>query len=299
MKIYTAIITWLFLLTGYGTIHSQERDTLQTSQGQDSIIREVVIIHDTVYVAKNDSRVLPADIIRTKAVGRYNRGIINYRFIPKGKWVGGATASFLDYDSDDSRLLFSLLKDFDCHARTLSIKPFIGYAVRDNIVIGFKMGYNHTILQLDNLALNMDDLDFSLKDIRYAEDTYSTAFFHRSYVGLDAGRRFGLFNETVLTYNRGTSRFTRGKNNEDATDEGSEFKSTETNVNELHLGINPGISVFIMQNVAAELSFGVAGLKYRFEKQTNNLGETGKRRNSGANFKINLFNINIGVTLCL
>ena len=54
-----------------------------------------------------------------------------------------------------------------------------------------------------------------------------------------------------------------------------------------------------MQNVCAEVSFGVVGFKYRVEKQKNNLGETGKRRSSGANFKINLFNINIGITLCM
>ena len=38
---------------------------------------------------------------------------------------------------------------------------------------------------------------------------------------------------------------------------------------------------------------------YRIEKQKNNEGETGKRTASGADFKINLFNINIGITLCL
>lgn len=77
------------------------------------------------------------------------------------------------------------------------------------------------------------------------------------------------------------------------------MKRTETTLNELHLGINPGLAVFIMQNVCAEVSFGVVGFKYRVEKQKNNLGETGKRRSSGANFKINLFNINIGITLCM
>ena len=164
-----------------------------------------------------------------------------------------------------------------------------------------KLGYNHTVAQLDNLALNMDDLDFSLKDIRYTEDTYSLGLFHRSYVGLDAGRRFGLFNETTLSFNTGTTRFSRGTENAEAaaTDSENAFKSTETTLYELHLGINPGVAVFIMQNVSAEVSFGVIGFKYSSETQKNNLGETGKRHNSGANFKINLFNINIGITLCL
>ena len=148
------------------------------------------------------------------------------------------------------------------------------------------------IADLGNISLNIDDdSNFSLSNMRYAEDLYSFGLFHRSYVGLDRGKLFGLFNETTLTYLNGTSSFARG--------EGAEYKRTDTTINELHLGINPGVAVFITQNVCAELSFGVVGFKYRSEKQSNNLGETGKRRTSGADFKINLFNINIGLTLCM
>lgn len=90
-----------------------------------------------------------------------------------------------------------------------------------------------------------------------------------SYVGLDAGRRFGLFNETTLSFNTGTTRFSRGTENAEAAAADSEnaFKSTETTLYELHLGINPGVAVFIMQNVSAEVSFGVIGFKYSSETQ--------------------------------
>lgn len=281
------------LLAGIPVLQAQQRDTLRTLDGRDSIILERVIVRDTVYLpqVEYDEMADSTEIIHTKAIGRFDRGIKNFRFIPKKKWIGGLTFSYVNFDSDDSSLLFSILKDFDCNFRTLSVKPFVGYAIRDNLVVGMKMGYNHTIAQLDNISMDVEDLDVSLKDMRYAEDTYTVAVFHRSYVGLDHGKRFGLFNETTLSYNRGTSSFSRGA--------GSDLKRTETTLNELHLGINPGLSVFIMQNVCAELSFGVVGFKYRVEKQKNNLGETGKRSDSGANFKINLFNINIGITLCL
>lgn len=301
MKIRTTLTYIFCFIASICLAQTQPSDTLRTIDGRDSLIRETVFVYDTVYIQSPQMAVNPEDVIHTKAIGRYDRGIINYRFIPKGKWIGGTTASYIDFDSEDSRLLFSLLKDFDCHARTVSVKPFIGYAMRNNMVIGAKLGYNHTVAQLDNLALNMDDLDFSLKDIRYTEDTYSIGLFHRSYVGLDAGRRFGLFNETTLSFNTGSTRFSRGKEDGEAnaTEAEKAFKSTETTLYELHVGINPGIAVFIMQNVSAEMSFGVIGFKYNSETQKNNLGETGKRRNSGANFKVNLFNINIGITLCL
>lgn len=282
------------LLTGIPVMQAQQNDTLRTESGRDSLIRERIIVRDTVYLPKTDFEILSdsAEIIHTKAIGRFDRGIINYRFIPQKKWIGGLTFSYINFDSDDSRLLYSILKDFNCNFRTLGIKPFFGYAIRDNMVVGLKLGYSHTIAQLDNLSLDIDeDLDISLKDMRYAEDLYTIALFHRSYVGLDRDKRFGLFNETSLSYNSGTSSFSRGA--------GDDLKRTDTTVNELHLGINPGIAVFIVQNVCAEVSFGVVGFKYRVENQKNNLGETGKRRNSGADFKINLFNINIGITFCL
>ena len=43
----------------------------------------------------------------------------------------------------------------------------------------------------------------------------------------------------------------------------------------------------------------IASDKSRTLKQKKSSGEVGKRTNSGANFKINLFNINIGITVCI
>ncbi|WP_308756539.1 hypothetical protein [uncultured Bacteroides sp.] len=288
------LIYMVYIMAGTGAAGAQEmRQAIP--QAQDSIRVHTVYVYDTIYIgrpAAEAARPDSSEIIYTKPVGRFDRGIINYRFIPKKKWVGGLTFSYINYDGEDSRMLFSLIKDFDCNFRTLSVKPFIGYAFKDNIVIGLKTGYNHTVADLGNISLSIDDdLSFDLKDIRYSEDSYSIALFHRSYVGLDKGKRFGFFNESSLSYTNGSSTFTRGR---DET-----LKRTETTIHEIHLGLNPGVAVFIMENVCAEMSFGVVGFKYRIEKQKNNKGEVGKRNTSGADFKINLFNINIGITLCL
>ena len=184
-----------------------------------------------------------------------------------------------------------MLKDIDLNLRTLSVKPFVGYAIKDNTVVGLKFGYSRISGGIDNLALNIEDLDIALKDIKYTDDSYSFSLFHRSYIGLDPKGLFGLFNETTLGYSTGSTRFSRGA---DET-----LKYTDTSINQLKVGINPGIAIFIMPNVGAEVSFGVAGFTYNWEKQKKSSGETGKRTNSGANFKIYLFNINIGLTVCI
>lgn len=278
-KIILFLVLCLFASVQKGL--SQERDT--------------IVIHDTVYIEKPKKKpftVKSTNLIKIKAIGRYDRGILNYRFVPKGKWIGGLTFSYVNLDSDDSSLLYSIIGDVDASFTTKSIHPFVGYALRDNVVVGAKFGYNHVIGDLGNLDLNLgDDLSFNIGNMRYTEDMYSFGVFNRSYIGLDENGIFGLFNETALTYKRGTSKFSNG--------EGEDMSQTETNVNEIHLGINPGVAVYITKNVCAEMSFGVAGFKYRWEEQRDESGEIGKRNSSGANFKINLFNINIGITFCM
>lgn len=291
MKLY--IVWCLLFCMGCLQMKAQVVDSVSVVRGDSLVKYKLVVVHDTVYVPIPETK-MPVDsslIIYTKPVGRYDRGITNYRFIPKNKWIGGMTVSVFNFESDNSRLLFSLLKDIDLNLRTLSVKPFVGYAIKDNTVVGLKFGYSRISGGIDNLALNIEDLDIALKDIKYTDDSYSFSLFHRSYIGLDPKGLFGLFNETTLGYSMGSTRFSRGA---DET-----LKYTDTSINQLKVGINPGIAIFIMPNVGAEVSFGVAGFTYNWEKQKKSSGETGKRTNSGANFKINLFNINIGLTVCI
>ncbi len=288
------VVLWLFSCVGCLQMKAQTAEDSVSVARRDSVVKyKLVVVHDTVYVPIPEAK-MPVDssrIIYAKPVGRYDRGIMNYRFIPKHKWIGGVTVSVFNFESDNSRLLFSLLKDIDLNLRTLSVKPFVGYAIKDNTVVGLKLGYSRISGGINNLALNIEDLDISLKDIKYMDDSYSFSLFHRSYIGLDPKGLFGLFNETTIGYSMGSTRFSRGS--------GESLKYTDTSINQLNVGLNPGIAIFIMPNVGAEVSFGVAGFTYNWEKQKKSSGEVGKRTNSGANFKINLLNINIGITVCI
>ena len=250
------------------------------------------VIRDTVHINWDKRpRIDSSDIIRTEAIGRFDRGIINFRYMPKGKWTYGITASYSNFDSKESQML-SILKDFDCSTRTYGLNPFIGYFYKDNMMIGAKLGYEHTVVDIGHISLDFDeDIDLSLSDFYYSEDLYSVAAIHRSYVGLDTGKRFGLFSETYFEYKNGSSTLIRGA--------GRDQVKTHSQVNEFKLNMSPGVSCFIMQNVCVEMSIGVIGLKYRTERQKEDEVYSGKLRNSGANFKINLFNIKLGVTVCL
>ena len=65
-------------------------------------------------------------IIPERNFGRYDRGLYNHLFIPKGKWGFGLTASYGELSTEDSGIL-NLLNDVDFKGKMYSIKPDICY----------------------------------------------------------------------------------------------------------------------------------------------------------------------------
>ena len=107
------------------------------------------------------------DFLRIKRIGRYDRGIMNYRFIPKGKWISGFTMSYWDYNSADNKLLFAYFDNFDCDGRNLNFLCMAAMPCVIIWVLGLKFGYRNMRGALNNITLKIDDdVDFSLKDLK-------------------------------------------------------------------------------------------------------------------------------------
>lgn len=241
---------------------------------------KVIVAGDTVSI------VLPS-----KNYGRYDRGLFNYLIIPKGQWTVGLTASYGEFNSEDVQML-SILQDFDIKVKTYSVRPSISYFFKSNQSLGLKFNYSRSFVDLANMTFDFDDdINFTLKDVSYYSQSYSTSVTYRNYVGLDRGKRFAIFNEVDLGFGTGTSRFKRLY--------GGEPRDTRTNTTEVALNFSPGVCVFIMDYVSFNVSFGVFGLHMRSEHQTTNGVEEGKRFTSGANFKFNIFNINFGMAISI
>ncbi|MDE7473940.1 MAG: hypothetical protein K2M68_10205, partial [Muribaculaceae bacterium] len=136
-----------------------------------------------------------------------------------------------------------------------------------------------------------EDMNFTIGDVSYYSQTYSAGIFYRNYVGLGRMKRFGVFNEVDLSFGSGSSRFKRIYD--------GRVKDTRTNITEASLNFSPGLAIFIMDNVAFNVSFGVFGLKLRNDHQWTDGIEEGSRFTSGANFKFNIFNINFGMAICI
>lgn len=244
-----------------------------------SELNEKVIVNgDTVSIVLPD-----------KNYGRFDRGLYNYLFVPKGEWSFGLTASYGEFGTEDVQVL-SMLKDFDIKIKAYSIKPSVAYFFKSNQSVGVKFNYSRSYVDLNNLTVDFDeDINFSLRDISYYQQTYTTSLFYRNYVGLGRQKRFAIFNEVDLSFGAGSSRFKRLYNGEP--------RDTKTSITEASLNFSPGLCVFIMDYVSFNVSFGVFGLNMRNEKQTTDGVDEGSRFTSGANFKFNIFNINFGMAV--
>ncbi|MCH5326406.1 MAG: hypothetical protein J1E29_04285 [Duncaniella sp.] len=223
--------------------------------------------------------------------GRYDRGLFNFLFIPKGQWMFGLTASYGEFNSDDIQVL-SLIKDFNFKGKMYSVQPSFSYFFRNNQSVGMKFVYSHAGADLGGLAVDFDDdMSFRLSDVSYYSHSYTVSAAYRNYVGLGSDKRFAIFNEVDLAFGSGASRFLRSYDGEP--------RDTKTLTTKWSLNFSPGVTMFIMDNVCFNVSFGVFGIHATHEKQYTNGLDEGRRTSSGANFKFNLFNINFGLGVCI
>jgi hypothetical protein len=226
----------------------------------------------------------------SRRVQRIDREVQKTVFIPRGSWMVGGAVSYSEHN--ESNLNFLVLKDVEGEGYNFSVSPYFGYFFRDNIAIGGRFAYKRDYLDLGNFDLNLgEDFNISLKDIYYLEHKYEASMFVRTYMPIGRSKIFGLFNEARLTYGYGT-----GKN---STGSGPEYDGTYQTVQNMQIGIAPGMTAFITDWSAVEVSVGIMGFDFKWLDQETNQIETGKQRVSSGNFKINLFSINIGMTIYL
>ena len=276
------ILTLLVCMVSGSSMFSQitRKNEEQRRQRIEELDEKVIVDGDTVSI-----------IIPEKNFGRYDRGLFNYMFVPKGRWAFGLTASYGELNTQDIQVL-SILKDFDFGGKIYSINPSISYFIKHNQSVGVRFVYSRGVADLARLAIDFDeDLNFSIRDVSYINETYAAGLFYRYYVGLGKSKRFGVFNEVDLNFQSGNSRFSRIYNDQP--------KNTKTSIVQTSLNFSPGVAVFIQDYIAFNVSFGIFGLNWRKEHQMTDGIDEGSRFSSGANFRFNIFNINFGLMVVI
>ena len=148
-------------------------------------------------IARGDTTAI---ILPEHNFGRFDRGLYNYLYIPKGCWGFGVTASYGELNTKDIQVL-NILNDFDFGGKIYSINLSAAYFFRHNQSVGLKVNYSRGTADLNHLAVDFsDDLNFSIRDVSYYQESYAMGCAYRNYVGLGRQKRFSVFNEVDLMF---------------------------------------------------------------------------------------------------
>ena len=230
-------------------------------------------------------------------LNRIDREIDKNVFAFKGEWIAGVTASYGTLTADDSDIAM-IIENLKLGGSVITVKPYVGYMYRNNLSIGARFGYTYMNGHFDNANINLGNfingIEFGTEGIaiEYLSNAYSFAIFHRAYVPLDRRGRFGVFGELELLGQYGRSKFGFMYNNEWSTSISDNYK--------VKFNFNPGVAAYIFPNVCASVSFGLGGLQYTHIKQFDaEMNPQGTRDYSKLRFRLNIAEINIGVTVHL
>lgn len=221
-----------------------------------------------------------------------HRGLVDMSqvFVPKGQWLTGLTASFSTHNNDMYNIV--IINDVESEGYTVKFSPMLGYAIRNNMVVGVKFGYSRNLLSVDNGGVSIGgDSGISLNvDTYYSlKHTYEGSMFWRQYIPFGNNKRFALFSEAQLIFGGSQAKYMAH-----VPVKGTYETSFSTTLN-----FTPGIAAFITNDVALELNVGVMGVTFQTVRQIHNQVETGKRNESLMNFKINLLSIGLGLAIYL
>ena len=233
---------------------------------------------------------LPADSIRER---KRQRGLtsMSNMFVPQGQWVIGVNASFSTHSND--HYTFVVVEGIDSKGYSVNVSPLLGYAFRNNMVIGARFVYSRTFQSIDNGGIQLGDedtgIDLQIDTFYSIKHTYQASFVWRQYIPLGQSKRFALFNEMQLSMGSSQAKFA----------EGSPVRGTYETGQHWSLGITPGLVAFATNNMAIELNVGIMGVTYSKVRQIHNQVTVGNRKSSMMNFKVNIFSIGIGVAFYL
>ena len=225
---------------------------------------------------------------------RIDREINRNKFVYRGETMLGLTASYGTISSEDADM-FPVFDGINLNGAVATVNPFIGYFYNDNNCVGLRFGYSHISGTLDNLGIDLgssNDLDIEIPWFDLTSNRFSVGLFHRSYVALDDRGRFGVFGEAEMLFSSGENIF--------AYKSGDSTRQTESNTTMLRVLFSPGLAVYAFPNVCVSLSFGLGGFKYTSIRQFDDTGaEIGRRQYSNLNFRLNVADIRIGMTIHL
>lgn len=209
------------------------------------------------------------------------------KFVPKGQWMWGASFSYSETNADNYK--FVVIENLGGSNYSFSISPYVSYFLKDNKSVGVRFQYNRSMLKVNSMDLNIsDDINLNVDNYYNLKHTYMGYLTYRTYMNLGNSKRFGLFNEVRFGLGGGQGKLISGT--------GEDMEGTYQTITKMELGIVPGLVAFLTNELALEASVNILGFSYAKYNQTTNQIYKGSFDNSSANFKVDIFSINIGLS---
>ena len=219
----------------------------------------------------------------------FDRGYDNIPSSPcvkKGTWVAGGTLSYSQHVNDGHSIL--LINNINSNGYSVSVNPKVVYMLKDNMGVGVKFSYDRSMLDLASAGLSVAGVEMNAKDCYQINHKYSVHAMCRAYIPFADIKRFALFADVLL----GGS-FKQGK----AFNAGGEYVlGTYEEATSLELAVNPGIMVFLSNNLAMECNVGLFGVSYGWKNQIRNQVAAGSTDLASAGFMVNLLSIGVGIS---
>lgn len=220
----------------------------------------------------------------------FKRGLEQVPFIPKGQWITGVSVSFSQ--SNQNNYQFLIVENIGGDTYKFKVSPMLLYCFRDDMAAGGKFAYTRTRTRLDNATVVVDsETDYTVENLYNISHNYSAMAAFRNYFSLGRNRRFGFFNEVQLQFGGGQSKICNGR--------GKDLTGTFEKTWDVHVGLAPGMIMFLNNYSAIEVNVGVLGFSYTHTKAVTDQIYDASRNSKSANFKINLFSIMFGVAFYL
>ncbi len=226
----------------------------------------------------------------SSAQEEFHRKIEQVSFVPKGAWVTGVSVSYSQSSQD--KYQFFVVENINGESYTFKVSPMLMFCFKDNLTAGGRFSYARQRTKLDAANVIVDSETTWDVDNLYSvsQDYLGTALF-RSYLSLGRSTRFGLFNEVQLMLGGGQAKISNGS--------GTDLTGTYERNFQFHVGVAPGLCVFLNNYSALEVNVGVLGFNYTSTRSVTDQIYVAHRHQQQANFKINLFSITFGMVFYL
>ncbi|MDE6558635.1 MAG: hypothetical protein K2K29_01955 [Muribaculaceae bacterium] len=227
---------------------------------------------------------------KTYAQESFERDIESVVFVPKGQWITGLSINYSQ--TNQNKYQFLIFEGISGDTYSFKVSPMLLYAFKDDMAAGGRFSYSRALTKLESADIVLDsETDYNVDHLYRLSHNYSFSGLYRNYFSIGHSKRFGFYSELQFALGGGQSKLMQG------TDE-SLTGAYERNFS-LDVGLVPGITVFLNNYSAMEVSVGVLGFSYTGTKTITDQIYVARRNSKSANFRINLFSISFGATFYL